>query len=231
MRRALAVPVAVALLVAPAAYAGAPTVPVYDAHGRVIRAPLAPAKPPVRLTQGRASAIFLSDPKVRDWLTRYPTTGRTVDAVYSAKYANWTIKVWWGKAGEIATGRVDDQSGVVTEAWTGPQVAWKMARGYTGAFGGKKMNSYRVWLGFCAVFLLGLADWRRLRSLRNLDLLVLLSFSVSLWFFNHGDVFTAMPLVYPPFLYLLARVVWIAIRGRATSSAAVWPVWVLAAAT
>src|SRR5712691_8757452 len=105
MRRALAVPVAAALLVAPAAHAAAPTVPVYDAHGRVIRAPLAPSKPPVRLTQGRAAAIFLADPKVRDWLTRYPRTGRTTDAVYSAKYGNWTIKVWWGKAGEIATMR------------------------------------------------------------------------------------------------------------------------------
>ena len=43
-----------------------------------------------------------------------------------------------------------------------------------------------VWLGFCAVFVLGLADLRRLRSVRNLDLLVLVSLSVSLWFFNEG---------------------------------------------
>src|SRR5205807_4542673 len=99
------------------------------------------------------------------------------------------------KAGEIATGRVDDATATVTEAWTGPQVAWKMARGYKGAFGGDKINSYPVWLGFCARFLLALVDWRRLLSLRNLDLLVLLSFSVSLWYFNRGDVFTAMPLV------------------------------------
>ena len=49
-----------------------------------------------------------------------------------------------------------------------------MARGGPGAFGGKKINSYPVWLGFCAVFLLGLADWRRPFSLRNADLLVLL---------------------------------------------------------
>ena len=46
-----------------------------------------------------------------------------------------------GQAGEIATGKVDDTSGAVTEAWTGPQVAWKMARGSTGAFGGRKINS------------------------------------------------------------------------------------------
>src|SRR5207253_3692958 len=210
----------------------APTLPVYDAHGRVIRAPLAPSKPPVRLTQGHATAIFLADPKVRDWLTRYPRTGRTTDAVYSAKYGNWTIKVWWGKAGEIATGRVDDRSGVVTEAWTGPQVAWKMARGYPGAFGGREINSAALWLGFCALFLLGLADLRRPLSLRNLDLVALLSFTVSLWYFNRGDVLTSVPLVYPPLVYLLCRMAWSGWRGRlGTASVPVWPVWVLAAAT
>jgi hypothetical protein len=129
--------------------------------------------------------------------------------------------VWWSKnkeidAGEIAEGKVDDASSRVTEAWTGPQVAWKMARGYEGAFGGKKINTLPVWLSFCAAFLLGLADFRRPFSLRNLDLLVLLSFSVSLWFFNHGDVFTSVPLAYPPLVYLLARCVWIGARG--------WPV-------
>ena len=126
-------------------------------------------------------------------------------AAFAGAYGVWTIKVWWGKAGEIATGRVDDHSGAISEAWTGPQVAWKMARGYDGAFGGKEINSARVWLSLCAVFLIGLVDWRRLLSVRNLDLLVLLSFSVSLWFFNHGNVFASVPLAYPPLAYLLAR--------------------------
>ena len=40
--------------------------------------------------------------------------------------------VWSGKAGEIATGKVDDVTGAVLEAWTGPQVAWTMARGGAG---------------------------------------------------------------------------------------------------
>ena len=68
----------------------------------------------------------------------------------------------------------------MTEAWTGPQVAWKMARGGAGAFGGEKINEPLVWIGFCLVFLIGLADLRRPLSLRNLDLLALLSFSISL---------------------------------------------------
>ena len=106
----------------------------------------------------QAERLFLDDPKVAHWLTRYPAHP-VVDASYAD--GTWTVNVFSGKAGEIATGSVDDASGAVTEAWTGPQAAWKMARGYPGAFGGVKLNSYKVWLSFCAIFLLGLIDWRR----------------------------------------------------------------------
>ena len=233
MRRALALlPVAAFLFAASAASAApAPTRPVYNASGRVIEAPVAPANEPARLTQKRATAIFLAYPKVRDWLQRYPKHDRITETEYSKKYRNWTVKMWWGKAGEIVTGRVDDASGLVTEAWTGPAVAWKMARGGTGAFGGKKINSYPVWLGFCAIFLIGLADWRRPLSLRNLDLIALLSFSVSLWYFNHGNIFTSVPLAYPPMLYLIARGLYIGLTGRATRGATRWSAWVLLALT
>src|SRR5947208_520526 len=196
--------------------------------------PAAGAAPKTKLTEQRATAIFLANPKIASWLRHYPPKTRTVQGTYSPTYGNWTIKVWTSidKVGEVATGRVQDATGDVTEAWTGPQVAWKMARGGGAAFGGKEINSLPVWLGLCAAFLIGLADFRRPLSLRNLDLLVLLSFSVSLWYFNRGDVFTSVPLVYPPLLYLLGRMVWSGWRGRlATGAAPVWPVWLLAAAT
>ena len=188
--------------------------------------------PDQRLTKAAVTKIFLQDEKVSDWLAHYPRNGRQVEASYDKERHVWTIRVWWGTAGEIATGKVDDTSGAVTEAWTGPQVAWKMARGYPGAFGGKEINSTPVWLGFCVLFLLGLGDLRRPLSLRNLDLLALLTFSVSLWYFNKGHIFTSAPLVYPPLLYLLGRMAWSAWRGRlATGAVPVWPVWALAAAT
>ena len=127
---------------------------------------------------------------------------------------------------------MEDRRGTVTEAWTGPQVAWKMARGSPGAFGGKTLNSVPVWLALCAAFFIGLADLRRPLSVRNLDLLALLSFSISLRFFNGGDIFTSAPLAYPPLVYLLARMTWIGFRGRTgVSGQPVWPVWLLAAAT
>ncbi|MFL5961299.1 MAG: hypothetical protein ACJ757_00200 [Gaiellaceae bacterium] len=214
---------ALALALVPIAQAGTTTsVP----NPLTTTTPLAQTQP--RTTKSQAIALFLADDKVADWLKRYPPKPVT-DATF--EQGSWTVNVYSGKAGEIATGKVDDGTGAVTDAWTGPQVAWKMARGYSGAFGGEKINSYTVWLGLCAIFLLGLVDWRRPFSVRNVDLLALLSFSVSLWFFNRGDIFTAMPLVYPPLLWLLLRCVWIARTDRPARGGAVWPVWVLASAT
>jgi hypothetical protein len=203
--------------------------------GPAVAAPGKPKQlgpPEQRLTEAQAKAIFLRSAKVAGWLEHYPRRTWQTDASFDPGRKLWRIFVWAGPAGEVATGKVDDTSGTVAEAWTGPQVAWKMARGSPGAFGGKEINSTPVWLAFCALFFFGLADLRRPLSLRNLDLLVLLSFTVSLWFFNRGDVFTSVPLAYPPLLYLLGRMVWSTWRGRlGTGAVPVWPVWLLAAAT
>jgi hypothetical protein len=203
--------------------------------GPAVAAPGKPKQlgpPEQRLTEAQAKAIFLRNEKVAGWLEHYPKRTWQTDASFDRGRKLWRIFVWAGPAGEVATGKVDDTSGAVAEAWTGPQVAWKMARGSPGAFGGNEINSAPVWLAFCALFFFGLADLRRPLSLRNLDLLVLLSFTVSLWFFNRGDVFTSVPLAYPPLLYLLGRMVWSTWRGRlGTGAVPVWPVWLLAAAT
>ena len=232
MRTAVAAAALLLLWAVPAGTAATPAAPKYDGSGLLVQVPFAPLAPKHRLTENRALSLFLATPKVEDWVGRYPKKSLVKQATYDEKYADWDVKVWSGPAGQIAAGRVDDLTGAVTEAWTGPQVAWKMARGGGGAFGGKKINSLTVWLSFCAVFLLGLADLRRPLSLRNLDLLALLSFSVSLWYFNHGRIFTSVPLVYPGLAYLLGRTVWIGVRGRPPrASRPVWPIWVLAAAT
>jgi hypothetical protein len=177
-------------------------------------APAAAAAEKPQLTKARATTIFIAYPKVAHWLKHYAPKTRTTEATY--KNGAWTVKVWTDidHVGEVATGKVDDGGRRVTEAWTGPQVAWKMARGYPGAFGGKEINSGRVWFSLCAVFLIGLLDFRRLLSWRNLDLLVLVSFTVSLWYFNDGRVFASMALAYPPLAYLLGRMVWSGWRGR-----------------
>ena len=205
-----------------------PTAPVYDEQGRLVQTPFAPPAGGARLTERQATALFLADPKVANWLTRYPDHP-TTDAEFKGAAGDWTVRVWSGAAGEIALGKVDDSTGRVDEAWTGPQVAWKMARGGKGAFGGRTLNKPAVWLAFCAIFLVGLFDWRRPLRLRNVDLLVLLSFTVSLRFFNDGDIFTSVPLAYPPMAWLLGRMLWIGFRGAAESTTRpLWPAWLLA---
>src|ERR1700722_15595216 len=105
---------------------------------------------------------------------------------------------------EIGLVIIDDLSGRVVEQWTGFQVAWTMARGYPGAFG-RHVNALYIWLPMCLLFFLPFFDFRRPLKLLPLDLLMLLSFSVSLAFFNHANIWASVPLSYPPLLYLLAR--------------------------
>jgi hypothetical protein len=205
---------------------------VYDSRGNLVGTPFVPAPAKPTLTKRHVLAVALAQPKVARWLERYPPKSLSNEAVFDEDNGLWTVRVWSSlpEAGEVALAKVDDATGAVTEAWTGPQVAWKMARGYEGAFG-RKINKPLIWIPLCAVFLLGLADLRRPLSVRNLDLLVLLSFSLSLLFFNRGNVFVAMPLAYPPMAYLLARMAWIGWRGRGSPARPLWPVWVLLAAT
>jgi hypothetical protein len=142
---------------------------------------------------------------------------------------HWEVAYFAGDS-EVALVLVDPASGRVTESWTGYQVAWKMARGYPGAFG-HKLNAPYVFLPLCALFLLGLVDWRRPWRVASLDLLVLLGFGVSNWFFNRAEIGVSVPLQYPVLLYLLARALWIGLRGRGEGIRPAWPAaWLLVAA-
>ena len=224
--------------VAAAAFAAAVLVPAGVAATTTTGTSAAPVdssiaqKPaPPRLDEERATAIFLRSSKVADWLDRYPPKP-TTDAEFRSEDRRWTVKVWSGEAGQIALGKVDDGTGEVAEAWTGPQVAWKMARGYRGAFGGRTINTAWVWIALSAAFLLGLANLRRPLSLRNLDLLALLAFTPSLYAFNRGEILWSAPLAVPPLLYVIVRLGWIGVRGRRPDGTPpVWPTWVLLGAT
>src|SRR5204862_547672 len=101
--------------------------------------------------------------------------------------------------------------GRVTEAWTGFQVAWTMARGYPGAFG-RRVNSWWVFVPLSLLFFAPFLPWRRRPSLLHLDLLALLSLSISLAYFNHAQIGLSVPLVYPPMIYLLARMLMLGFR-------------------
>jgi hypothetical protein len=142
---------------------------------------------------------------------------------------NWEVS-FYAAGDQVALVVVDDVTGLVRESWTGYQVAWKMARGYEGTFG-HKLNAPYVFLPLCALFLIGLVDWRRLRRPANLDLLALLAFGVSHFFFNRAEIGLSVPLQYPPLLYLLGRCLWLGLRGRGLGLGPVWPAsWPLVAA-
>ena len=193
--------------------------------------PVGPAaeQTPARLDESGAERVAFEHPKISAWLARYPL-GPTTAATFRPESGTWVVKAWSGEAGQIVQVVVEDTTGRVSEAWTGPQVAWKMARGDEGSFGGKTLLKPYVWLAFCLVFVLGLADLRRPLSVPNLDLLVLLGFSVSLVFFNKGEIFRSVPLVYPALAYVLFRGLWVGMRGRRKPLRPMWPTWAIAVA-
>ncbi len=232
-RRLLVVLIFAAVLVPAARAATTPTAPVYDQNGHLIQTPFVPAANVARLAKAQALAIVHANHKVKAWLARYPKTGFSDEEDFDATTHRWTVKIWWNEhnVGEVVEATVDDGSGTVVSVWTGPQVAWGMLRGVKGAFGGDKINSPWIWGAFCAAFLIGLGNFRRPLSLRNLDLIMLLSPTASLWYFNHGNVFTAVPLFYPALLWVILRGVWIGVTGRGSGSRPLWPAWVLLAAT
>ena len=167
-------------------------------------------RPPAgyRLTASYVLKVAAADPRVKAELRRHP---RALPYEYTHGNGTWQVS-WFSNARpqrELMQVYVDDQTARVVQVWTGYQVAWTMARGYPGAFG-RRSNALYVWLPLCVLFVLPFIPWRRRPSLLHLDLLMLLGFSVSLAFFNHGKIGLSVPLVYPFLVYLLARMLLLA---------------------
>jgi Glycosyltransferase family 87 len=187
---------------------------------------LSPAfAPAAEIGAGQALRVAARDPKVVKERQENPVLTHTANEVGGS----WEVAFFAGGK-EVALVIVDPQTGRVRESWTGYQVAWKMARGYSGAFG-HKLNAPYVFLPLCAIFLLGLVDWRRIWRLANLDLLFLLAFGVSNFFFNRAEIGVSVPLQYLPLTYLFCRALWIGLRGRGEGIRPSWPTaWLLVAA-
>ncbi|HEX4115185.1 MAG TPA: hypothetical protein VHY18_04865 [Solirubrobacteraceae bacterium] len=133
--------------------------------------------------------------------------------VYLKGPSRWQVSYFSKQGKEIGLVILADYSGHVLEQWTGFQIAWTMARGYPGAFG-RHVNALYIWIPMCFLFFVPFFDWRKPWRLLHLDLLVLLSFSVSLAFFDHAHIYASTPLVYPPLVYLLVRMLLLARVGR-----------------
>jgi hypothetical protein len=177
------------------------------------------------LGESEAVRIADRDPKVAE--ERAENGGLSHSA--SMVEGNWEVAYFAGGE-QVAVALVDPQSGEVRESWTGYQVLWKMARGYSGAFG-HKLNAPYIFVPLCALFLVGLIDWRRPWRVATVDLLVLLGFGASHFFFNRAEIGVSVPLQYPALLYLLGRALWIGLRGHGEGIRPAWPAaWLLLAA-
>jgi hypothetical protein len=187
--------------------------------------PAASASASDRVTALEASRAASHEPNVAQERRENGSLSRSTSMVDG----NWEV-AYFADDEEVALVIVDPAGGAVRESWTGDQIAWKMARGYSGSFG-HKLNAPYVFLPLCALFLLGLVDWRRTWRIANLDLLVLLGFGVSHFFFNRAEIGVSVPLQYSPLLYLFARALWIGMRGRGGGIRPVWSAsWLLVAA-
>jgi hypothetical protein len=186
-------------------------------------------QPQPRISQSRAIEIARLDPKAVAESEKNPDL--TPSASRNSSTGLWEVGFFAGD-NEVAQVVVDPNTGKVVESWTGYQVAWRMARGYPGAFG-RMINAPYIWIPLCAIFVLGLLDWRRPFRLAHIDLLVIVAgFGLSHYFFNQGNIGLSVPLAYPPLLYLLCRALWLGFRRRPGSGLRPSvPVAVLAVAT
>jgi hypothetical protein len=178
------------------------------------------------ISAGEAVGIAGGDQKVAEERRRNGSLTHTAAMVDG----HWEV-AYFAHRDEVALVVIDPDSGRISESWTGYQVNWKMARGYSGAFG-HKLNAPYVFLPLCVIFLVGLLDWRRPWRVASLDLLVLLGFGVSHYFFNRAEIGVSVPLTYPVLAYLATRTLWIGITGRAGPGLRpAWPAsWLFVAA-
>ena len=209
MRAAAATLIAFAILVIPASAAA--QVPANPADqppfdgGRTyeLHVPPSQAKPPpgYRLSAGQVAAI------AADAVRSNVTAARRIRVRYrlgSDGSEQWQVDFFEASGNDAAQVVVDDASGDVVERWTGAQVDTKLARGYRGAVAGK-VNRWWIWLPLCVLFLAPFVDPRRPLRLIHLDLLALLGFSISLFFFNKAEIGLSVGLVYPVLAYVFLR--------------------------
>lgn len=163
------------------------------------------------LSAGEAIAIADRNETIADELAESP---RMRPIAFIRGEDRWQIDYVRGPdATPVAQAVIADRTGEVIEAWRDHQVEVKLARGYEGAVAGEA-GALWVWIPLCLAFFLPFFDPRRPFRLLHLDLLVLLGLSLSLIFFNRGEIELSVPLVYPVLGYFLVRMGLAGLRPR-----------------
>ena len=175
-----------------------------------------------------AMKIASANPRVQEQISEYDTY--VTDAEFEG--GEWIVHYWIEQGDEqteVARVGVDAETLNTNYAYTGDQVGWQMARGDFGAYG-KEANYWWVWGPMALVFALAFARTDKLYSLRNLDVLVLLSFLVSHGFFRAGVSYEAVLLWYVPLVYLLIRTLLMGFGiGERVEKTSSFPTWLIVA--
>jgi hypothetical protein len=194
---------------------GEPAQPRDALTPRVLPAASQPDPPPGYVVRAR-DALRTADAqeKVRDARAEHP--GMRGEAYVPLYFKNasprWQVTYLDGED-QVAEVIVDGRTGAALETWDGPQVDWLIARGYKPSMG-RAVNEPWIWIALSVLFVAPFFDPRRPFRLLHLDLLVLLSFGVSLALFNNGNLDASVPLVYPALGYLLVRMLVAGFRPR-----------------
>ena len=218
MRRGALLLVAVAALLVPSAalaYDPASQPPFGGEPVPPLVAPDHRDRPPPGFGLTAAQAITIADHTDVVRAERHESPDLEPQA-YTRGPGRWEVKYFVAEDGgrtEVAQVHVADPSGAVLEAWRDHQVETKLARGYDGAVG-RAVNSPWVWIPLCLLFVAPFFDPRRPLRLVHLDLLAIVGLSLSLLFFNRGEITASVPLTYPVLGYLFLRLLLAGMRPR-----------------
>jgi hypothetical protein len=184
--------------------------PVAHAAGGVSIPGAAQAPSRQELNAAARAAIAIADG------TRAARAARARGGVtaYSAPVegTQWTVRYF--RAGTpVLEVDVDLAARRTLAVWTGAHVDFPLTRGYPGWFGSHVTAPY-IWLPLCLLFVAPFFERRRPLRMAHLDLLAVLAFGVSQWFFQRGQIEASVPLAYVPLVYLLVRMA-MRLRNRA----------------
>jgi Glycosyltransferase family 87 len=169
-----------------------------------------------RIDERQAVEIATATGKVREEIEHPGAPGALVAAPKLFGDDDWLIEYFRGSRQRVQV-QLNGMTGKLVGAWRGAEIAWPpIAHGMHGPRA-RRLHKLLVLAGI--LFLLPFLDRRRPFRMLHLDLLAVLSLGVSYLFAARGNLYLSTPLMYPPLLYLLGRLVWLSTRARPEADA------------
>jgi hypothetical protein len=131
----------------------------------------------------------------------------------------WLVRYFRGSQ-ERVQAQLNGRTGRVVGAWSGAELAWPPIA--HGQHGPRARRLHKLMVIAALLFLLPFIDPRRPFRLLHLDLLAILAIGISYGFAARGNIYVSTPLVYPPLVYLLCRLVVVAVRGSPPVGRLTW---------